>query len=138
MGVKAVDWWTLGHFMMGMLTTISVSPRHPGVGILLGNIAHAYLESLEDNYRKGVLVESEVNHKVDLLAFLIGSFVGIFFTFITIRYPILRWMILIFVVWWAVQEWGREKFPDKWYFDRANSPFGWFGTVKALVKDKKK
>ncbi len=138
MGVQAADWWTLGHFVMGILTTISVSPRHPEIGILVGNIVHAYVESLEQNYRKGVLVESPANHKGDLLAFLMGSFIGVYFTFITIRYPILRWLILAFVTWWAVQEWGREKYPDKWYFDKDNSPFGWFGTVKALVEDEKK
>ncbi len=138
MGVKAVDHWTLGHFIMGMLTTMSVCPHHPGVGILLGNMVHAYLEELEKDYQKGVLVESQRNHIGDYVAFAIGSFVGIFFTFITIKYPILRWMILIFVAWWAVQEWGREKWPNSWYFDGAGSPFHWFGTVTALVKNEKK
>ncbi len=138
MGVKAVDHWTIGHFMMGVLTTMFLCPYHPGVGILVGNIVHAYIESVEKDYRKGVLVESQSNHAGDLIAFFVGSLVGIFFTPFTIRYPILRWIIMIVVVLWAIQEWGREQFPKSWPFDKANNPFGWFGTVTALVKDEKK
>jgi len=137
MGVDAVDLWTLGHFSMGVLSTMAICPHHPGIGILLGNTGHAYLESIEKDYRKGVLVESKSNHYGDYIAFAIGSFVGIFFTFITIKYPVLRWLILAFVAVWAIQEWGREKWPNNWLFDPANSPFHWFGTVTALVDEKK-
>ena len=131
MGVKVADWWTLLHFLYGVITTMSVSPRNPWFGILIGNIAHAYGESLEGNYREGVLVESDKNHAGDMAAFLLGTLVGIYFTPFTIKYPIARWILLVFLILTAIQEFGREKWPESWPFDPANNPFGWFGTVTA-------
>ena len=138
MGVKLVDWWTLIHFLFGVMATMAICPQHPGTSILLGNIAHAYLESVEKHYRKGVQVESTRNQVGDLMAFLLGSLVGVYLTPFTIKHPTVRWIMLIFIVIAVIQEWGRETWPGKWPIDAANSPFGWFGTVTALVDDKKK
>lgn len=138
MGVKVVDWWTLLHFLFGVITTMSVSPRNPWFGILIGNIAHSYGEALEGNYRKGVLVESDRNHAGDMAAYLLGTFVGIYFTPFTIKHPIIRWILLVFLIVVTVQEFGREMWPDSWPFDPADTPFGWFGAVTALVDNDKK
>lgn len=138
MGLDAVDAWTLGHFIFGIIATIAICPEHPGIGILTGNIGHAYMEAMEKNYRKGVLVEADRNHYGDLVAFLMGSLVGIYFTPFTIKYPIVRWILVAILIIVVIQEWGREKWPEKWPFDPAENPFHWFGTVKALVNNNKK
>jgi hypothetical protein len=138
MGVQAADWWSVVHFLYGVMATMAIAPRHPGIGILVGNMIHAYGEALEKNYRKGDLVESDKNHAGDIVAFLLGSFIGVYFTPITINYPVIRWVILIWLILSTVQEFGREIWAEKWPFDAANKPFHWFGTVTALVKDEKK
>jgi hypothetical protein len=137
MGVKTFDGWTILHFLYGVIATMAIAPRHPCIGIFIGNLGHAYGEALEDNYRKGVLVESDRNHAGDIVAFLFGSFIGVYFTPITIKYPAIRWILLAILILTAIQEFGREMWAEDWPFDPANKPFHWFGGVTALVKDKK-
>nr|QBK85577.1 MAG: hypothetical protein LCMAC101_01720 [Marseillevirus LCMAC101] len=108
MGVKYIDWWTLGHFICGIMSTMTISPRDPWLGVLVGNIIHAYTEFNENQYIKGVLKESNENHIGDIIFFFLGSLVGILFTPITIKYWIVRLIFLMILIAISIQEWGRE------------------------------
>jgi len=47
MGVNAYDPWTILHFVYGILSTMAICPETPGVGVLIANIIHAYMERIE-------------------------------------------------------------------------------------------
>ena len=133
MGLEYFDVFTIGHFVFGVLATAAICPEYPMIGMLTGNIIHAYMESTELDYRRGVQVESWKNHLTDLIAFFLGSIVGIFFAPYMLVHPVLRWTTVGIMMIAMIQEWGREKWPESWPFDSANHPFGWFGSVKQLV-----
>ena len=57
---------------MGTVSRVGVFPQYPLASFLLSNGIHTAVEINERQYRNGEVVESTINHVVDILAFLLG------------------------------------------------------------------
>ena len=122
MGARIVDAWTVGHFLFGIISTMSILPSKVIYSILIGNVLHGINELfIEKDFVKGtnIQLESMPNHIGDMAAFLVGSLLGIFLTKYTLKYPALRWGLLIVLILVGINEIMRELFPRTWPFDPA-------------------
>jgi len=111
MGVKAVDKWSFGHFMMGVLSgyLFRISSFTNVNNFLITNGIHAFIELIEKKSYKGVLLESCVNHVSDIVFF----FIGWVFSFALKNIQgtnviVLLWIVLLSVF---LKEIYREIFP---------------------------
>ena len=126
MGVKFTDFWTIMHFLFGVITTMALVPSKPMLSLVLGNVLHGSMEFTERDYdQNGKVLESRVNHVGDVLAFALGSIVGLWFTDYTVQNPTLRYILLAVIIIAFVQEVSRELWPDTWPLDGAHNPFDW-------------
>lgn len=121
-----LDWWTLGHFLCGVVASSTIYPTKPLISLAIANTFHLIGELLEKKYNdKGEIISSFGNNVTDIIAFLLGSILGLYFTKYTIKYPIVRWILLVILILIFIQEAMREIFPDTWFFDSANKPVNW-------------
>ena len=128
MGKNIFDFWSLGHFLFGIITTSALIPSQPMISLIITNLVHLSMELIENNVNEktGEVLETEVNHLSDILFFYIGSLIGFFYGYpIFEKYFILRVFVLILSALTYLQEILREIYPHDWYFDSAYKPFNW-------------
>ena len=76
MGKYFMDFWTIIHFASGFVSCSALLPTHPVTCVLIVNTIHAFMEYVENNKMGDIVLESQVNHVCDILAFFIGSLIG--------------------------------------------------------------
>ena len=98
MGIEYVDVYTFQHLASGMLThsllkTIGVPTC---TNFILSNGIHAFMEYMEQNVSpSGKRLENKRNHITDILAFLMGWCISMYFNFeIPEQYRVFAWIIL--------------------------------------------
>jgi hypothetical protein len=81
MGLLALDIWTFMHFICGYFVTSVLLPTYPLASLSISNILHLITELVVENgvTDKGVQIESPINHTTDIIAFVIGSILGVIF-----------------------------------------------------------
>lgn len=132
MGVTSFDFWTIMHFVWGIIWTSILIPSRPFESFMVANLLHAYSEYLEQDYypKTGKHLESLENHKGDISAFLAGSLIGYYYGckyFTQKGTETLRWTLLIIGILVAIQEICREVFPDTWIINPAYHEYRFFG-----------
>ena len=107
MGNKDFDFWSLGHFMMGVLSgyLFRMSGYTNLTNFLITNGFHLFVELIEKSEYKGIILESYANHVTDIILFFVGWIIS--FDVPNANVPFL-WIILIGV---TIKEVYREIFP---------------------------
>lgn len=102
MGKKAIDKFTIGHFVSGVLSymlvrdTLNVSTP---VNFILGNGLHLLMECIELKVINGVYENFNINHITDIIAFTVGWILSYKLLKVKIehKYIGILWAILIAV-----------------------------------------
>ena len=99
MGLKFFDKWTIGHFIFGIIATMTIYPENPLFSLIIANIFHLIMELIEKNYdpKYGFKRESLSNHLGDILFFFIGTIIGLYFVKYTLKNKTLK-LILFFIL----------------------------------------
>jgi len=107
MGNKDFDFWTIGHFMMGVLSgyLFRMSGYTRLTNFLITNGFHLFVELIEKPEHKGIILESYANHVTDIILFFVVWIIS--FDVAHVNVPFL-WIILIGV---TIKEVYREIFP---------------------------
>lgn len=122
MGVKFLDLWTIMHFLSGVFITATLLPSNPTASLIIANILHFISEMLENNEDpNGKVLETNINHFGDIIAFFIGSLIGLNLTDYMLENTTVRYFILFVFTIISIQEIGREVFPYNWPFGSAFS-----------------
>ena len=121
--VQTFDYFTVGHFLWGIIMVISIYPDQPLLSLIVANILHLIMEMLEKTVdeRTGKILESTNNHMSDCVAFLMGTLVGLPFTRYTKDNMHIRAVFGIVSMLIIIQEIGREVFPYSWPYRPAFS-----------------
>jgi len=107
MGLNDIDFWSTGHFMMGILSgyLFRMSGYNKLTNFLITNGFHLFIEMIEKPEYNGIILESLINHVTDIILFFVGWVIS--FNIPDANVPFL-WIILIGV---AIKEVYRELFP---------------------------
>lgn len=132
MGKQIFDFWTFLHFIFGFISTSTILPSKPKISLVIANLSHLVMELVENNKndKTGEILESTSNHIGDILAFLIGSFLGyfygcIYFSSNNLKIKITRYILLVLSFGVFLQELLREIFPNDWILDPSYKPINW-------------
>jgi hypothetical protein len=115
MGTNTIDAYSFGHFIMGAITFFLVTKLNIPVlyNFLLCNGLHLFIEYFEHNYSPdNRLLESQMNHITDVLLFLIGWLISMYFKFqnyIPNSFIPLLWFITLVIFF---EEIYRELYPN--------------------------
>jgi hypothetical protein len=74
MGTTVFDIWSIGHFLMGILSQslLQKAGIMTPVNFILTNAIHLAIELFEKDVKHGELSESYENHITDIIAFFLG------------------------------------------------------------------
>jgi hypothetical protein len=103
MGQYSLDAWSLGHFIMGMLSCLLLNEinLHPFFNFILSNGIHLFIELNEKSVLNGKVVESLSNHVGDSVLFFLG-WLSVFYDrdkiYITSSSIPYLWVILVFTL----------------------------------------
>jgi len=119
MALIAYDVWTLFHFLSGILITYVLFPQDIFISFILANIGHFIIELSEKNIRPedGKVIESDTNHAIDIIAFLLGSIICLILylwlpaRFLAVENTTLRLLLISLAGGAAIFETMREFFP---------------------------
>jgi hypothetical protein len=112
MGIQLVDSYSMGHFMIGLLSFPLLSKFKLPIytNFLLSNGLHLYIEFIENNTTlDGKILETNKNHIGDIICFLIGWGIGYFYNISIPDYLFL--FVFFFVVFVTYKEITQELFP---------------------------
>ena len=116
----AIDYWTFGHFIWGIIAVLSIYPENKWISFSIANLLHMIIEGIEQpRHPNGEVLESISNHIGDILAFLVGSFIGLSLTKFTEKNKKIRAILIIINIIIFTQEIGREIFPFNWPIGKA-------------------
>jgi hypothetical protein len=102
MGIKYVDYDTIGHFCGGMLsyTMIQYSNIPLGLNFILANGVHYMIERMEKSVApNGRVLETKENHIGDIIAFLLGWSIAYMLQldrYVTTKIAPILWIVLIY------------------------------------------
>ena len=134
MGLEFFDFWTVIHFMWGIIFTSVLSPSRPILSAVIANVVHLLMELVENNHDgKKNLLESDVNHIGDIIAFLLGSILGSIYGTKYFSQPgteIARYVLLSICIIAFIQEVGRELFPETWWISPSYHENRYFGYIR--------
>jgi hypothetical protein len=133
MGVHPIDKYTFMHFICGYFVTSTLLPTYPLTSLSITNIIHLITELIIENEiitDTGQQIESTINHTTDIIAFFIGSLLGVLYgcPFYAqkenIQQRIIVFSIMILI---TIQEVMRELLPRTWPISAAFNPYSVFG-----------
>jgi hypothetical protein len=102
MGIKYVDYDTIGHFCGGMLsyTMIQYSNIPLGTNFIIANGIHYMIERTEKGVApNGRVLETKENHIGDIIAFLLGWIIAYILrldSYVTRKIAPILWIVLIY------------------------------------------
>ncbi len=112
MGINYIDIYTLHHFTGGILAQSLLNSLGMSTckNFIISNGLHSFIEYIEHNVSPtGKILENTRNHVTDILAFLLGWGISMYFHVdISERYQLLAWIILVAS---TLKEVIRELFP---------------------------
>lgn len=132
MGLYPIDKYTVMHFICGYFVTSTLLPSYPLTSLSIANMMHLITELIIENEvtDTGEQIESTINHTTDIIAFFIGSILGVLYgcPFYAqkenIRQRIIVFSIMILI---TIQEVMREFLPRTWPISPAFNPYSVFG-----------
>lgn len=121
MGKYYVDLWSTGHFLCGIGGSIAFFRGNPLFSLVFLNLGHLLMELTEKTYnprKNNVVLENWKNHIGDCLFYLVGSILGLYMK------PCFTNATLVILIGFAhfffvIQGFGREIFPDTWWYEPA-------------------
>jgi hypothetical protein len=138
MGLYPLDKYTFMHFICGYFITSTLLPTYPLVSMSITNILHLITELVVENEvtDTGIRIESNVNHATDIIAFLIGSILGVIYgcPFYDKKENAMRRVIVFCImILITIQEVMREVLPLTWPISPAFRPYTIFGLEVSWV-----